>query len=225
MVWFFVAAALIALGGAVIFGPYYYIRATTRHRILMRDSPKIPEGRVALVLGARVFPDGRLSAMLEDRVVTAVELYKRGVVDKLLMSGDNSSRSYDEVTAMRREAMRLGVPGENVVRDFAGLRTFDSLIRARDIFGQRELVIVTQRFHLPRSLYLARSLGIDAVGVVADRRVYQRRSMRRSRVREIPASWAAVIDSFTPGKGPKFAGEPESLNGNQQSFNFPEQGS
>jgi SanA protein len=219
-----ILGSLFVIGLVGIFGPWAYIHFSTRHLIHAVDSPDLrAEGRVALVLGARVNAGGRLSAMLEDRVITGVRLYEKGTVGKLIMSGDNSSRDYDEPTAMRRHAMGLGVPGRDVVRDFAGLRTFDSLVRARDIFGQTRIVIVSQEFHLPRALYLARSLGMDAVGVIADRRPYLRGSIRRSRMREIPACFAAMVDIWLPGRGAKYGGPMESLDGDAQTARYAEQ--
>jgi SanA protein len=219
-----ILGSLLLIGLVGIFGPWTYIHLSTRHLIHAVDSPDLrAEGRVALVLGARVNAGGRLSAMLEDRVITAVRLYEKGTVGKLIMSGDNSRREYDEPTAMRRHAMGLGVPGRDVVRDFAGLRTFDSVVRARDIFGQTRIVIVSQEFHLPRALYLARSLGMDAVGVIADRRPYQQGSIRRSRMREIPACFAAMVDIWLPGRGPKYRGPMESLDGDAQTARYAEQ--
>jgi SanA protein len=224
LVWGAVACLGVILLAAGLFGPSVYIRLSTRDRTFEATSAGIPtDGRVVLVLGARVKESGALSAMLEDRVLTAMDLYRRGVATKLLMSGDNNQRSYDEVTAMRRFAVERGIPGRDVVRDFAGLRTFDSMIRARDIFGQQKLIIVTQRFHLPRALYLARALGLDAVGVVADRRPYSGRSLRRSESREILACVGAVVDTLWPYRGPQIGGPPEGLDGDAQSVRYQEQ--
>lgn len=213
---------LLSLG--VLFGPWVWIHISTRHLIFRPDDPNLPrDGRVALVLGARVLQSGRLSGMLEDRVMTGMDLYQAGVTPKILMSGDNNRRNYDEVTAMRRYAVERGIPGRDVVRDFAGLRTYDSLIRTRDVFGQNRVIIVTQEFHLPRALYLARRLGMDAVGVVADRRTYSSKSLRRSQLREIPACLGAVIDVWGYRRGPKIPGPPEGLDGDNQSPRYPEQ--
>lgn len=153
-----------------------------------------PSSRVALVLGARVYPNGRLSAMLADRVDTAVELYKAGKVDKLLMSGDNSHVDYDEPGAMMAYAIERGVPAEDIQPDYGGRRTYDSCYRARQIFHVNEAIIVTQAFHLPRALFLCENLGIQAAGVVADRRIYSPRSLAWSEMREKPAMVAALID-------------------------------
>lgn len=132
----------------------------------------VPPRRVAIVFGAGVWPDGRLSAILEDRVYTAVQLYKAGKVEKLLMTGDNRFIEYNEPGHMRAYALSLGVPAKDIVLDYAGRRTYDSCYRARHIFGVSEAILVTQAYHLDRALFTARALGIDAVGVGADRREY-----------------------------------------------------
>jgi SanA protein len=127
---------------------------------------------VALVLGAGLWRDGSLTPVLADRVATGADLYFSGAVQKLLFSGDNRFVDYNEPQAMFEYAMRLGVPEEAVVLDYAGRRTYDSCYRAQAIFGVDQVVVVTQRFHVARALYLCDALGIDAVAIVADRREY-----------------------------------------------------
>jgi SanA protein len=134
---------------------------------------EIPNNQqVAIVLGARVWNDGSLSHALLDRVSTSVELYKAGKVKKLLMSGDNPSAEYDEPTAMKIEAIKQGVPENDIILDFAGRRTYDTCYRAKEIFDVKNAVIVSQQFHLPRSIYLCQNMQINSVGVVANRRRY-----------------------------------------------------
>jgi SanA protein len=183
---------------------------------IYRTIENVPQRDVALVLGAKVYPNGRLSAMLEDRVVSAAELYKAGKVRKLIMSGDNSERTYDEVTAMRQRAIVLGVKSDDVVRDFAGFRTYDSIYRARDLWDVQSALIVTQKFHLPRSIYIARGLGVDAIGFVADRRRYHTASIQRARTREVLARFAAWLDVNVFHPTPHFLGPKESLSGDTQ---------
>jgi SanA protein len=132
------------------------------------------ENRIAIVLGARVRAGEVLSNVLEDRVITAIELYKAGKVKKLLMSGDNPSKEYDEPTAMKNYAVKLGVPENDVVTDFAGRRTYDTCYRAKEIFEVQNAIIVSQEFHLPRSIYLCQNMGVEAIGIVANRRPYDR---------------------------------------------------
>lgn len=129
------------------------------------DISKVPSYRVGLVFGASVRRDGSLSPILQDRVDGAVSLHRHGRVDKLLMTGDNGSRNYDEVTAMKRYAVAQGVPERDVVLDYAGFNTYDSCYRAKEIFGVQEAVLVTQRFHQARAVYTCRSLGINAFGL------------------------------------------------------------
>lgn len=129
--------------------------------------------RIAIVFGARVWDDKSLSPVLYDRVVTAVELYRAGRVAKILMSGDNPFENYDEPTAMKETAVRLGVPANDVVLDFAGRRTYDTCYRAREIFEVKKAILVTQEFHQARALYLCNNLGVDSVGIIANRRQYE----------------------------------------------------
>jgi SanA protein len=132
------------------------------------ENPK----RIAIVFGAKVWEDGSLSHALLDRVTTAVELYRAGRVKKLLMSGDNPSANYDEPTAMKKFAMSLGVPESDIVLDFAGRRTYDTCFRAKEIFEVKSAIIVTQEFHQARSIYLCSNMGIDSIGLAANRRSY-----------------------------------------------------
>lgn len=167
--------------------------------------------RVAIVLGARVYSSGRLSGMLRDRVETAVALYKAGKVQKILMTGDNSSPHYNEPGAMKEHAVALGVPAEDIQPDYGGLRTYDSCYRARSIFGVDSAIVVTQAFHLPRALYLCDQLGVSAIGVVADRRVYDPRSVAWSETREVPATLTALLDVIRR-EPPAILGDPIPLD-------------
>jgi SanA protein len=131
------------------------------------------DNSVAIVLGAKVWEGGVPSFVLEDRVKVAAELYKAKKVKKLLMSGDNPSADYDEPTAMKNYAVKLGIPENDIVLDFAGRRTYDTCYRAKEIFGVKKAVIVSQEFHLPRSIYLCENIGIESVGIIANLRPYE----------------------------------------------------
>lgn len=131
-----------------------------------------PPKRIAIVFGAGVWQNGQPSPALDDRITTAVELYRAGRVRKLLMSGDNRFANYNEPAAMKAGAIRRGVPEADIVEDFAGRRTYDTCFRAKEIFGIEQAVLVTQKFHLNRALYLCQTTGIDAYGINADRRQY-----------------------------------------------------
>jgi vancomycin permeability regulator SanA len=129
--------------------------------------------RIAVVLGAKVWENDEPSDALYDRILTAVELYRAGRVKKILMSGDNPTEDYDEPTAMKATAVRLGVPAADIVLDFAGRRTHDTCYRAKEIFGVQKAIIVTQKFHQARSLFLCNNLGINSIGITANRRRYK----------------------------------------------------
>ena len=163
--------------------------------------------RVAIVFGARVYSNGRLSGMLRDRVDAAVELYKMGKVSKLLVSGDNQFEDYDEPSAMMNYAIAQGVPAADIQPDFGGRRTYDTCYRAKAIFQVHSAILVTQQFHLPRALFLCEQLGINAVGVAADRRIYDPRSVAFSETRELPATVAALLDVIRKAP-PPVMGEP-----------------
>jgi vancomycin permeability regulator SanA len=170
----------------------------------------VPARPVAIVFGAQVFPSGRLSAMLADRVRLAAELYRSGRVRALLLTGDNSEVTYNEPEAMRRYALEQGVPDEAIVLDYAGFSTYDSCYRARDIFGVDAAILVTQDFHLDRALLICNALEIDAVGVAADvmrPTGYARRSLLMSELREFPATALAVFD-LARHDLPTYLGEP-----------------
>jgi SanA protein len=138
------------------------LAATARIYIVISTHPYIyplkdqPQAQIALVFGAGLRRDGSPTAILRDRVQSAVELYKSGKVKKLLMSGDNSYLDYNEPGAMREYALSLGVPETDIVLDYAGRRTYDSCFRALNIFGIKSAILVTQAFHLPRAVYTCR---------------------------------------------------------------------
>jgi SanA protein len=166
--------------------------------------------RVAIVFGARVFSRQRLSAMLRDRMDTAIDLYHAGKVDKLLLSGGQNGVEYDEPGAMVAHALERGVPPEAIQPDYGGRRTYDSCYRAVHIFQVEDAVLVTQEFHLPRALLLCDNLGMEVVGVKADRRIYSPRSIAWSETREIPALLAALVDLLRRPL-PPILGEPIPL--------------
>ena len=187
--WFLLSVFLV--GAAVLVLP----RLVTGIYSLPRTftAQDAPAGmQVAIVFGAGLWRDGRPTPVLRDRVSRAAELYFSGKVDKLLMSGDNSHESYNEPGAMRSFALELGVPESAVVLDYAGQRTYDTCYRSRDIFGIKEAILVTQGFHLPRALYVCNMLGIRAVGVRADQRIYTPRARIWWNLRETPATLVAL---------------------------------
>jgi SanA protein len=204
------AAFLLGIG-ALVFPLFWQAWVQTRYEHSIYTIEHVPAQRVAIVLGARVYPNGRLSGMLRDRVETAVALYKAGKVQKILMTGDNSIPEYNEPDAMKAHAVALGVPAKDIQPDYGGRRTYDSCYRARSIFEVDSAIIVTQAFHLPRALFLCDQLGIAAVGVVADQRLYDPRSVAWSETREVPATLGALLDVIRHAP-PPILGDPIPLD-------------
>lgn len=173
----------------------------------------IPRTYAALILGAKVHSSGRLSHMLEDRVITGLELYRAGTVQKLLLSGDHGQKDYDEVNAMRAYLLNHGVPAQDIFMDHAGFNTYASMYRARDVFQVQDVIVVTQKFHLARAVYIARQLGLRAVGLAADRRIYMPASQVKSVVREMFARVKAFLDVHLWRAQPKYLGNVIPITG------------
>lgn len=197
------AAIALAACAAVAGSVNVWVEARGAARIRSLDG--VSDADAVIVLGARVYADGSVSPMLADRLDTALALYRARKAPRILVSGDHGTESYDEVNAMRRYLEGHGVPAEHIFMDHAGFTTYDTLYRARDVFGVRRAVVVTQRFHLSRSLFVANALGLDADGVVADRRPYTFGSLVRSNVREVGARVKAAVQTLATPR-PRFLG-------------------
>jgi SanA protein len=157
------------------------------------DIAEVPRAEVAIVPGALVKPNGEMSAMLADRVRRASALWRAGKVEKVLVSGDHGSWIYDEPDTMRKALVADGVAPEDVFEDHAGFDTWATMVRAREIFGARDAVVVTQGFHMPRALFLADAAGIDATGLTADLHQWGYQG-RTSEVREVLSRVKAIAD-------------------------------
>ena len=208
--------AVLAVVGVPLFGlpllvvvPNWWIARAARPAIKAADA--LPECQVAIVLGAGLRPDGSPSPTLTDRLETGIELYRAGLVAKLLLSGDHGQHTYDEANAMRRYVLEAGVPKHDVFLDHAGFRTYDTLYRARDVFGVERCIVVTQRFHLARAVYTARVLGLEAWGCAADRRRYA--AARRNAVREALARVRAFLDLHVRKARPRYLGPTIPITG------------
>lgn len=201
-----VAIVLAVAGAATVAGCVWYVdRGARGHLYSADDVPPVP---VALVLGALVHSDGTPSAFLTARLVLAKRLYDAGTVQVLLVSGDHSRPDYDEPGTMRRWLLAHGVPPGRVVIDDAGVDTYDSCARAVRVFGVRKAVVVTQTYHVDRSVALCRHLGMDAVGVGDDSVRGRWFSWWRAWVREQGACVKAVLDMLT-GRDPRTLGPPD----------------
>lgn len=195
----------------VIVGINLYMKMTVSDNMITVEEAAAKDADCIIVLGAGVREDGYPSWMLEDRLIIGEQLYRAGASDKLLMSGDHGRVEYDEVNTMKDYVMELGVPSEDVFMDHAGFETYDSMYRAKEIFGAKKVIIVTQEYHLYRAMYIAESMGMEAYGVSSDLRDYSKMQYYR-----IAREWLARIKSFGKcliGAEPTYLGEQIDLNG------------
>lgn len=153
--------------------------------IVSADEASISSADAIVVLGASVFADGTPSGILQDRLDDGIALYFAGVAPKLIMSGDNGTESYNEVRVMKQYAIAQGVPSEDIFCDHAGFSTYESMYRAKYVFGCQRIVVATQTYHLYRALWSAKSLGMQAAGVPSDYHEYQKQLQYD--IREVPA--------------------------------------
>lgn len=161
------------LGALVVLGINLWVTGSVKDQILsMEEAIQLQDVDCIIVLGCQVHADGTPSAMLEDRLLGGIRLYQQGAAPKLLLSGDHGTEQYDEVNAMRDYALAAGVPSADVFMDHAGFSTYDTVYRAKAIFGAKKVLIVTQQYHLSRTLYIANALGLEAYGFASDYRDY-----------------------------------------------------
>jgi SanA protein len=163
---------------------------------IFTETNQVQPAYAALVLGAGIRNDGTPSDILRDRIETGVQLYKAGKVKKLIMSGDNRVSHHNEPEAMKNAAVELGVPESDIQPDYAGRRTYDSCWRAKNIFSQNQIVIVTQSFHLPRALYLCTQLGIHSQGLAADTDHYSAWNWKYWSFRDILSFSKSLFDLY-----------------------------
>ncbi len=168
-----------------IFSLNIYVVNNTKNEIVKEENVSNIDGvDCILILGAGIWGD-KPSPMLEDRLKEGIVLYKQGTTKKIIMSGDHSREDYDEVKIMKEYAESEGVPSEDIFMDHAGFSSYDSVYRAKEIFGVQKMIIVTQKYHLYRSLYIAKKLGIEAYGIESNLRTYPGQVFRE--IREILA--------------------------------------
>ena len=177
---------------------------------LYHSAAQIPVHKAALLLGTSpTLADGRTNLYFTHRIQAAAELYRAGKVRYIIVSGDNRKHGYNEPEAMKAALIAQGIPAERIIPDYAGIRTLDSVLRARSVFGQTDYIVVSQKFHNERAVYLARAHGIRAVGYNApDVHLYA--GGFKTRVREYGARMKMYLDLLT-GKQPKHGGETIAL--------------
>lgn len=188
-----------------------YVRKSTKNQIIKENEyAELLDVDCIIILGAGIWGD-KPSPMLEDRLLEGIKLYQNNVADKIIMSGDHGRKEYDEVNIMKNYAIEKGIPSENIFMDHAGFSTYESIYRAKDIFEAKNVVIVTQKYHLYRALYIANQLGLEAYGVGADPRQYVGAAYRE--IREVLARDKDFIKCiFKPE--PTYMGDTIPVSGN-----------
>jgi len=196
-----------------VFGLSNHIKAVTSDHIFAK-ADEVPQAYTVIVLGASVKANGNLSTILKDRVESALQLYRNGKVKRFLLSGDNGTKEYNEPEAMKDYLMERGVPETHIFLDYAGFDTYDSMYRASAVFQVKDAIVVTQNFHLPRAIYIARKLNLDYYGYVGDKHVYAHESSNKKR--ELLANVKAYLDLVFENE-PTFLGDQIPIDGPPQS--------
>ncbi|NRD24597.1 YdcF family protein [Winogradskyella litoriviva] len=190
------ASILVAVG---VLATFHWITYKAKG-LTYNDVDSIPKNKVGLVLGAsRLAPSGNINLFYKHRVEAAVALYKAGKIEYILVSGDNSHKDYDEPTDFKNDLIEKGIPAERIFLDYAGFRTLDSMVRAKEIFGQDALTIISQKFHNERAIYIAQHFGIDAIA-------YNAKDVYKRPAREYLARTKASLDLLFNVE-PKFLGD------------------
>ncbi len=173
---------------------------------LYSNLKQVPANKVGLVLGtSKWLRDGRPNLYFKYRIQAAYALYKAGKIKYILVSGDNGFESYNEPREMHNALVKLGVPSEAIVLDYAGFRTLDSVVRCKKVFGQQNVTIISQPFHNKRALYIASNYGMKAIGFNArDVNLY---TGFKTQLREKLARVKVFIDLYLINKQPKFLGD------------------
>ena len=198
-------------GLLVLIGLNMYIKGAVKDRIVETADLLDEEFDCIMVLGCQVKEGGEPSHMLRDRLQRGVEAHNCGVSEKLLMSGDHGRADYNEVETMKQYAIDEGIESENIFMDHAGFSTYESIYRAKEVFGVEKMVIITQKYHLYRALYIAEKLGIEAYGVASDYHIYAGQSMRD--LREVLARTKDFVTTIVKPT-PTYLGDFIDIHGN-----------
>lgn len=201
---FFCLTGLILVGFVVV-SSHLLIERTAEERIY-RLSDDVPIHEVGLLLGCSpVLSNGSENLFFRYRIACAVELFKQGKIKHFIVSGDNSRQNYDESTAMRNALIESGVPADHIHPDYAGFSTLDSVVRAKEIFQQDRLIVISQGFHVRRAVYIGKMKGIEVAGVAA--KDVQGHHGLKTHLREYLARVKTVLDIHVIGRSPRFLGE------------------
>ena len=201
----------LVFGGLFVLLCNVWVVTSTSDRVYSNVS-EVPYRKVGLVLGtSSKFEDGRPNIFFNQRIATAIKLFQSGKISFLIVSGDNSTKYYNEPLMMKNALIKGGVPESKITMDFAGLRTLDSIIRSNEIFGQDSITVITQDFHSYRALFIADYYDLNMIAMVPGKLSF--RTSGKVRFREFFARPLAVLDLFLLNKKPKHLGKKELLEG------------
>ena len=212
--------SIIIISIIIILTINFYVILSTKNQIINKENiTDLKDIDCILILGAGVW-NNEPSPMLEDRLLKGIELYENNISPKIIMSGDHREENYDEVNTMKRYAIKKEIPSENIFMDHAGLSTYDSIYRAKEIFQAKKIIIVTQEYHLYRALYIANSLDLEAYGVSTDKKIYN--NQIKKEIRELLARNKDFVKSILKPE-PTYLGKSIPVNGNGDITNDKEQ--
>lgn len=189
----------------------WIVKNTTKNKILtLEEVKKLNNIDAIIILGCKVKENNIPSDMLKDRLETGIEVYNLNVTDKIIMSGDHGRTEYDEVNVMKDYAINKGIQSKNIFMDHAGFSSYETMYRAKKIFEAKNVIIITQEYHLYRSIYIAKKLGLNAYGVSADKQRYFGQTKRD--LREILARYKDFFKTIIKPK-PTYLGEVIPISG------------
>ena len=201
---------LLSLIGAIIFGGIQiYVNSFAKGRLV--SPATAPSVDAVMILGAYVYENGNPSPVLQDRLDYGYEIYQAGKAKKIIVTGDHGTIQYDEVNVMKDYLLKKGVPAQDIFLDHAGFDTYDSMYRARDIFGVKSLIISTQQFHINRALYISQRLGLDSYGYPSDDNILPRIQLQNAR--ESLAKVKAVLETDILRNKPRLLGPKIPISG------------
>ena len=200
---FIITGSALVMVAAILAIDFHISRASAAYIFTSVDV--IPKRQVALILGTSKYVGKRANQFYSHRISATVNLYQSDKINAVLISGDNATRYYNEPITMQKDLIEQGIPSDATTLDYAGFRTYDSVVRAKAIFGQTDLIIVSQRFHVERAVYIARHQDIDAIGYVA--KDADQRWHWRVRLRETFARTKMWLDLYILDMKPHFLGE------------------
>lgn len=204
-----IVIGMVGLGFVAIIACNIWIVKSTEEKVYS-DLSELPDHRIGLVLGtSHRTVGGGPNPFFQKRIEMAATLYERGKIDHFILSGDNSTRYYNEPVEMKKALIRHGVPASAITLDYAGLRTLDSVVRSKKVFGQNKITIITQPFHCYRALFISRYYEMDAVAMVAEDPDPQQ--TLKVHLREYLARAMAVLDLYIFKTDPRFLGEKEEI--------------